>query len=81
MSGFADLFDINKGDTEVPTFFQAKPKNPNKNVSKIKVITANTDFRGLCSPPTRAKNATKQKVIINLIVRLSDYSRHVCSSM
>ena len=31
MAGFADLFDINKGDTDVPSFFQ----KPVKTVVKV----------------------------------------------
>ena len=59
MSGFADLFDINKGETDVPTFFEAKkPKNPNK--KKDVKVTGLVDFRGLCSPPSRQKTQTKK---------------------
>ena len=59
MSGFADLFDINKGDTDVPTFFEAKkPKNPNQ--KRDVKVTGLTDFRGLCSPPSRQKTQTKK---------------------
>ena len=59
MSGFANIFDINQDDLEVPSFFSAGPKKPTKKKEKT-AVTGSVDFRGLTSPPSRQKTQTKK---------------------
>ena len=60
MSGFANIFDLNQDDLEVPSFFNAGPKKPTKKKEKTAVTGAVMDFRGLTSPPSRQKTQTKK---------------------
>ena len=59
MSGFANIFDLNQDDLEVPSFFNAGPKKPTKKKEKT-AVTGAADFRGLTSPPSRQKTQTKK---------------------
>ena len=66
MSGFANIFDINQDDLEVPSFFSAGPKKPTKKKEKT-AVTGSVDFRGLTSPPSRQKTQTKKVFCLSFL--------------